>query len=646
MVTEDKTTRPGKGTLTTPPPEESVSGLDVRQLLGLGRANPDPEPAPESVEIKLPTPDPVQSKPREEVVQARPEPKPEKPPVSRAATPVERKAPRFETTNAPTTRVSAPVTPPPAEVSPAIETPMRPAAEVLPVTKTPSVAEASSPVSQPERPQRPAFETFETPPAENKAPELSIDPPAQARPGSRFGEVTEGARLPIPPVSDPGELASLRPSIDPLAARTPLAAARPLNEAAPVSDTPDPSLVANAKLEELASLSERTLEDYESFDDFDDETHQRSKKTPLIILASLLCVGVLAGGVVFAYRQGVRESNQTTLPVIMAETKATKEEPRNPGGVKIPHQNKLIYDRILGEETDIAEKIVPRQEKVVTFSPQPAHTTVLKTVPPAKTKVPPVPAVPGQAKKPANTASSRTSVPANATKKATDELARKLAEAVPPKPVSPPASLTNDGGVKIPVTPRPSTPLTETLKLPAKVIDNTGIKQVGEIVRLETETVTGPPVVPSAPKSSEEKLASIKAIEDSVASESPTAIAGKLPPVLPRRKPPAPAASTRVASTTTPATPSTVVRSSTGAYVIQIAAFRSQEEALSRYAALKRRHSGLLRPYTSFVQRADLGDRGVYYRLRLGPIDGKDKASDLCRSLLSAGERDCLVRSR
>jgi cell division septation protein DedD len=40
--------------------------------------------------------------------------------------------------------------------------------------------------------------------------------------------------------------------------------------------------------------------------------------------------------------------------------------------------------------------------------------------------------------------------------------------------------------------------------------------------------------------------------------------------------------------------------------------------------------------------RADLGDRGVYYRLQVGPFPDRAKAVQLCRKL-SARRQSCLL---
>jgi hypothetical protein len=44
------------------------------------------------------------------------------------------------------------------------------------------------------------------------------------------------------------------------------------------------------------------------------------------------------------------------------------------------------------------------------------------------------------------------------------------------------------------------------------------------------------------------------------------------------------------------------------------------------------------------VQRADLGDRGIYYRLRVGPMASSNVANEFCMMFRSSGG-DCLVVS-
>ena len=79
------------------------------------------------------------------------------------------------------------------------------------------------------------------------------------------------------------------------------------------------------------------------------------------------------------------------------------------------------------------------------------------------------------------------------------------------------------------------------------------------------------------------------------------------------------------------------------AYQIQIAAVRTPERATSEWARLKSKHGDLLSGYSLNVVRADLGPtKGIFYRLRAGPIAWEDVAKVLCDNL---GKRKvgCLI---
>ena len=45
------------------------------------------------------------------------------------------------------------------------------------------------------------------------------------------------------------------------------------------------------------------------------------------------------------------------------------------------------------------------------------------------------------------------------------------------------------------------------------------------------------------------------------------------------------------------------------------------------------------------IEVADLGDRGTYYRLRIGPFSTSDAAKTYCSGLKERGQ-DCLVRAK
>lgn len=78
-------------------------------------------------------------------------------------------------------------------------------------------------------------------------------------------------------------------------------------------------------------------------------------------------------------------------------------------------------------------------------------------------------------------------------------------------------------------------------------------------------------------------------------------------------------------------------------YVVQVASKKNQTEALASFADMQQKYPDLLGGYKPIVQKADLGSKGVWYRLRIGPIGDKSSASKLCSQLKQQGLPDCLV---
>ncbi len=77
-------------------------------------------------------------------------------------------------------------------------------------------------------------------------------------------------------------------------------------------------------------------------------------------------------------------------------------------------------------------------------------------------------------------------------------------------------------------------------------------------------------------------------------------------------------------------------------YVVQLLAARSRDAAQGAWKRLRDRHRELLGPLSPSVVRADLGGKGVFYRLRAGPLGTEAAARALCAQL-TARKVNCLV---
>ncbi len=76
---------------------------------------------------------------------------------------------------------------------------------------------------------------------------------------------------------------------------------------------------------------------------------------------------------------------------------------------------------------------------------------------------------------------------------------------------------------------------------------------------------------------------------------------------------------------------------------VQVASRREEQNAQKSLIEIKSRFASIIGDRTLEIQRADLGDKGVYYRVRI-PADSIETANQICNNLKLAGG-DCFVRT-
>ena len=106
---------------------------------------------------------------------------------------------------------------------------------------------------------------------------------------------------------------------------------------------------------------------------------------------------------------------------------------------------------------------------------------------------------------------------------------------------------------------------------------------------------------------------------------------------------PAPAAPAPVKTATVPPAPATAAPA-TGGYVLQIGAYKSKADADSAWRTYKAKHAALLSGYSDDIQQADLGEKGTWYRLRIGGLSNREVAVGLCDRLKADGAACILGR--
>jgi cytoskeletal protein RodZ len=88
-------------------------------------------------------------------------------------------------------------------------------------------------------------------------------------------------------------------------------------------------------------------------------------RRPLVLGAASVLV-LLAVVMVVADNWGVAQGARRAPPLVQADSGPVKVAPENPGGMAVPHQDRLIYDRMTGSDTrEPVEQLLPGPEEPV-----------------------------------------------------------------------------------------------------------------------------------------------------------------------------------------------------------------------------------------------------------------------------------------
>ena len=103
----------------------------------------------------------------------------------------------------------------------------------------------------------------------------------------------------------------------------------------------------------------------------------------------------------------------------------------------------------------------------------------------------------------------------------------------------------------------------------------------------------------------------------------------------------APAAESRTRVAATNSVPA--ASNGSGGYLVQVASQKNESDAQASYKALQGKYPAVLGSRSPVIKRADLGDKGVYYRAMIGPFGSADEATQFCGNLKTAGGQ-CVVQ--
>lgn len=120
----------------------------------------------------------------------------------------------------------------------------------------------------------------------------------------------------------------------------------------------------NQDTQKIKNLSFWENTDSDAVDE--EEWTERQSATPFILVMIILVVASTLLWFMFQWASG---ENTTTPPIIPADTTPFKVRPNNPGGMMIPHQDKLVYGRLSQDASQPIERLLPPPEQPMAHPP-------------------------------------------------------------------------------------------------------------------------------------------------------------------------------------------------------------------------------------------------------------------------------------
>ncbi|ESR23540.1 hypothetical protein N177_3608 [Lutibaculum baratangense AMV1] len=364
-----------------------------------------------------------------------------------------------------------------------------------------------------------------------------------------------------------------------------------------------------------------------------DEPERRTGRKTLVF-GGLAMLALIGGAGAVAYKQMTPTVSDGPPLVVAAETDPVKTKPDEPGGAQVPNQDRIVFDRSAGVVSNgkSEERIVSREEPVETV---PLREQVREAGAPANGGV--VPDVSRDEPKRVRTV----------VVKPDGTIVEEPQAAPAPQQVA-----MNDAATGFAQVPANAGPVTlydssEIPDAPAVSASPSAGGRSGNAAEAAEEPVED--VQAEAPGQSAEAPAARQPEPATPTPPAATQNAGQSRPGQPMQITPQADAPQQVAAADPQSQPEQAQPAAAsggfpaGSYVVQVSSTRSEADAERSAASVRDRYSSVLSGHQTAVERADLGDKGIYYRVSIGPLSDSSSAGTLCSRLKSQG-LDCFVR--
>lgn len=379
---------------------------------------------------------------------------------------------------------------------------------------------------------------------------------------------------------------------------------RPLPALAP--QTYDDEYQDDEQWQDAADGRSEISEDY-----YEDERPRPALRGGVMVLAIVGVVLVVGAASAFAYREIYGGSILPTLPPII-------KAGDGPNKIIPTHEMQAGTSGQTGAtDAGASEKLLPREEQPVTIQPPNAPPHVIETVP----------VLPNASSGSAIGSTALPSSPWPATQ-------------VPPPlaPIPAPAQASAP-----PPTQAPAAGSTEPKKI--------------HTVSIRSEPSGGPrgaatapgtptsiaPATPTAPAHVNPAPQSVARVNPPPAPRAGTGAPLAIVPIAQGEAAPPPRSQVARAEPRAAALATTTTAPTGGGYAVQVTSQRTEAEAQAAFRSLRKKFPEELGKHEPIIRRAELGDKGTFYRALVGPFASEEAATQMCSNLKAAGG-SCLIQ--
>ncbi len=324
-------------------------------------------------------------------------------------------------------------------------------------------------------------------------------------------------------------------------------------------------------------------------EEYAEEAEPETRRGPraIVVVGALVAAIGLGGGLAYGYKS-LTSGGSGKLPILRADSAPTKAQPTEAGGKQVPHTDKKFLNRLTDERGQ-------------------ARPVPVSILPPA-----------GPEREAASGDGSTRRVPTMVVNRDGSIAPTGSTQTAPP-PIAGVPGMVIEG-----LPPRAPQPQLREAQQPVAAPP----RAVAEDVR----------PAPPAPRR-------VASAQPAVAVEPPAAAAPAPAPEradTERRRPVVRQAARTVESPSPAAAPATTSTGTSG-YVAVLSSRKSHMDALKTFADMQQKYSSVLQGRTPDVRETNLGDKGVWFRVVVGPPGSRESANGVCNQLKTAGYVGCWV---